>query len=386
MFKNLFIALFALVTIASCTKAPKNEYTITGSVDSVFNGMAYLQKRLETPLITIDSSLITNGKFSFKGTIDYPEVYYITIPATRSSVPFFIEPSGITVNINIKDINKTKIIGSKIQTEYDRYLDQLDQYNTKIRENYQLYNAAMELKDPVKAHYYDSLTNAIDHEREQFSKKYALENSKSWISPYIVFRNSWSYDMGDLEKTLDNFDTTLSHSIYVGFLKNYLFTLKRVAVGQRFVPFTMPDTTGVPVALASLVGKGYLLVDFWASWCSPCRQENPNIVALYKIYHDKGLDILGVSFDSNRDRWLKAIKDDGLEWYQVSDLAGWDNNAGKLYGIRSIPSNLIIDPAGKIIAKNVLGDDLKKQLEVIFPGIIAEKPAVPVKKASKPAK
>lgn len=333
-------------------------------------------------MITIDSSRITNGKFSFKGTINYPEVYYITIPATKSSVPFFIEPAGITVNINIKDINKTKIIGSKIQTEYDRYLDQVDQYNAKIRENYQLYNAAMEVKDPVKAHYYDSLTNAIDQEREQFSKKYALENNKSWISPYIVYRNSWSYDMKDLEKSLDNFDTTLSHSVYVGFLKTYLSTLKRVAVGQRFVPFTMPDSSGVPVALASLVGKGYLLVDFWASWCAPCRQENPNVVALYKLYHDKGFDILGVSFDSNRDRWLKAIKDDGLDWYQVSDLAGWDNKAAKLYGIRSIPSNMIIDPSGVIIAKNVLGDDLKKQLEVIYPGVVAEKPAV----AAKPGK
>jgi peroxiredoxin len=373
MFKNLFIALLAVVMMASCTQAPKNQFTITGSVDSVFNAMVYLQRRVDAPMITLDSAQIINGKFSFKGTVTYPEVYYLTIPATKSSVPFFIEPAGITVNINTKEINKTKIIGSKTQTEYDHYLDQVDQYNAKIRENYQLYNAAMEVKDPVKAHYYDSLTNAIDQEREQFSKKYALENNKSWISPYIIFRNSWSYDMEELDKALGNFDTTLSHSLYTGFLNDYIKTLKRVAVGQRFVPFTMPDSSGVPVALATFIGQNYLLVDFWASWCAPCRAENPNVVALYKLYHENGLDILGVSFDSNRDRWLKAIKDDGLTWNHVSDLSGWENKAGKLYGIRSIPSNMLLDPSGTIIAKNIMGEDLKKKLEELFPGVVAVK-------------
>ncbi len=154
-----------------------------------------------------------------KGTVDYPEVYYLTIPATKSSVPFFIEPKDITVNINTREINKTKIIGSKTQTEYDHYLDLVDQYNAKIRESYQMYNAAMEVGDPVKAQYYDSVTNAIDQEREQFSKKYVLENNKSFISPYIIFRNSWSYEMEELEKSLNNFDTTLSHSLYYRFFK-----------------------------------------------------------------------------------------------------------------------------------------------------------------------
>lgn len=373
MFKNLFIALLAVVMMASCTQVPKNEFTITGSIDSLFDGMVYLQKRVDAPLVTIDSAQITGGKFALKGTAVYPEVYYLTIPATKSSIPFFVEPAAITVNVNTKEINKTKIIGSKTQNEYDRYVDLLDQYNTKIRESYKLYNEAMEAKDQVKAHYYDSLTNTIDQEREQFSKKYAMENNKSFISPYIVYRNSWSYSMDDLEKSLDNFDTTLSHSLYTGFLKAYLATLKRVAVGQRFVPFSMADSSGVPVALASLVGQNYLLVDFWASWCAPCRQENPNVVALYKLYHDKGFDILGVSFDTDRNRWLKAIKDDGLTWYHVSDLTGWENKAGKLYGIRSIPSNMLIDPSGVIIAKNIMGENLKQKLEELFPGVLAEK-------------
>jgi hypothetical protein len=189
MLKNLFITLLAVVVMASCAKPPKNQFIITGTVDSVFNGLVYLQKRVDAPLVTIDSAQIAGGKFSLKGTVDYPEVYYLTIPATKSSVPFFIEPKDITVNINTREINKTKIIGSKTQTEYDHYLDLVDQYNAKMRESLQMYNAAMEVGDPEKARYYDSVSNAIDLEREQFSKKYVLENNKSFISPYIIFRN-----------------------------------------------------------------------------------------------------------------------------------------------------------------------------------------------------
>lgn len=373
MFKNLLITLLAVTMMASCSKAPKNQFTITGTVDSVFNGYVYLQRRVDAPLITIDSAQLTGGKFALKGTVDYPEVYYLTLPATKSSIPFFLEPKDIIININTKELNKTKIIGSKTQTDYDHYLDLVDQYSAKIQESYQMYNAAVEVGDQEKARYFDSVTNAIDEEREQFAKKYVLDNNKSFISPYIMFRNSWSYDMEELEKSLKNFDTILSHSLYTGFLNAYLVTLKRTAVGQKYVPFSMKDSSGVMVSVSSLIGQNFLLVDFWASWCAPCRAENPNVVALYNQYHEKGFDIVGVSFDSNRDRWLGAIKDDGLTWHHVSDLAYWENKAGKLYGIRSIPSNVLIDPSGVIIAKNIMGDDLKKKLEELFPGTVAIK-------------
>jgi thiol-disulfide isomerase/thioredoxin len=118
------------------------------------------------------------------------------------------------------------------------------------------------------------------------------------------------------------------------------------------------------------VGSNYLLIDFWASWCAPCREENPNLVALYNKYHGKGFNIFGVSFDSNRDRWLKAIADDSLTWTHVSDLKGWENAVGKLYGIRSIPSNVLLDSNGIIMAKNIMGNDLKAKLEELFPATL----------------
>jgi len=365
--KTISFTILAAIVLASCTTEVKNGFTISGTVDSVFNATVYLQKRVDAPLVTIDSVQLSGGKFSFKGTIDYPEVYYLTIPATKSSIPFFIEASEIIVNINIKEINKTKITGSKNQAAYDSYLDLLDQYNAKIKESYQMYSAAQEIGDMVKARYYDSLVNVQDEQRGRFTKNYVLQNTQSFISPYIVFRNSYSYEMEELETALNAFDTSLSHSIYTGFLDTYLATLKRTSVGQMYVPFSMPDSAGMMIPVADLVGSNYLLVDFWASWCAPCREENPNLVRLYNNYHERGFDIFGVSFDSNRERWLGAIQDDSLTWNHVSDLKGWENSAGKLYGIRSIPANVLLDTTGVIIAKNLRGDDLKMKLEELFP-------------------
>ena len=367
MVKNLLFIFLAGLILASCTQPAKNEYTISGNIDSVFDAMVYIQKRADGPLIPVDSTRLSDGNFIFKGTIDYPEVYYITIPAIKSSVPFFIEASNIDVKINTKDINKTKIKGSKAQADYDSYLDMLEQFNAKLKEGYQLYNKAEELDDQEKVRYYDSVINAVDEQRSQFSKNYVLENPGSFVSPYIVYRNSYTYELEELETALNAFDSILSNSMYTNFMEDYRDVLKRTEVGEKYVPFSMADSTGTEIALTDFIGSNYLLVDFWASWCSPCRQENPNLVALYDKYHDKGFDIFGVSFDSNRDRWLGAISNDKLTWTHVSDLQGWANAAGKLYGIRSIPSNVIIDPSGTIIAKNLRGDDLKAKLAELFP-------------------
>jgi peroxiredoxin len=147
--------------------------------------------------------------------------------------------------------------------------------------------------------------------------------------------------------------------------------LKRVAVGQKAPDFTLNDPEGNPVSLSSLQGK-YVMIDFWASWCRPCRQENPNVVRMYNKYRDKGFEILGVSLDEDRNKWVKAIEDDQLTWTHVSDLQRWGSAPGKLYGVNSIPHTVLIDPAGIIIANNLRGAALEQKLQEI---LVVDQPA-----------
>ena len=150
-------------------------------------------------------------------------------------------------------------------------------------------------------------------------------------------------------------------------LKEQMDIARKTAIGQTAMDFTQNDTLGQPVALSSFRGK-YVLIDFWASWCGPCRKENPNVVKAFNAYKDKNFTVLGVSLDrpDDKEKWMAAIHKDGLTWTQLSDLQYWDNAVAKQYGIRSIPQNLLIDPQGKIIGKNLRGEKLTEKLEELL--------------------
>ncbi|MEI7499084.1 MAG: TlpA disulfide reductase family protein [Bacteroidota bacterium] len=363
MKKYLFILLIGAI-LASCT-GNKNQFTINGTVKGADSGKIYLQKFDVDQWVNVDSASLDKGEFSFKGQTDLPEMWHIVMEEKQIMLPVFVENAKIKVQIYVDSLDKSIITGSPTHDIYQQYLAINETINKKMEVVYMEWKKAKETNDSTTMKSTDSVSNELDKEMKKQLQDFAKANNKTVVSPYLVMRNSWQFELPDLEGIVASMDTSLNGSQYLQALKKRIGILKSVDIGQVAPDFTMNDSTGKPIALSSLKGK-VLLVDFWASWCSPCRAENPNVVKAYQAFSKKGFDILGCSFDQNREKWLKAVRADKLTWNHVSDLKGWANAAGKLYGVNSIPANVLLDKDQKIIGRNLRGEDLMKKLEEIF--------------------
>ncbi len=363
---SIIIVLFAGFFSSCESEKSKTNYTVDLTVSNTEDVMAYIIKRRNGEMIKFDSVKLVEGKGSFNGNIDLPEYYYLSLEGIRAYVGVFVEEGNIVVNVDANSPNEPEISGSVSQKTYDDFNASLSGFDVKAREIVDLYNQAREAGDEEKMKEAETAYDAVDTEKSDFTTDYVKQNNKSVVSAYIIMRNTYRYEVDELDTFVNGFDPSISSSFYVNYLAERVATLKRVAVGQPFVDFELADTDGNPVSLSSVAEGKYLLVDFWAAWCRPCRAENPNVVVAYNNFHDKGFDVLGVSFDEDHDKWIEAIEQDGLLWSQISDLKGWSSAAGKLYGIQSIPQNVLINPEGIIIEKNLRGEDLQERLAEIF--------------------
>lgn len=367
--KRLFIALFAIMTFIACNNSPddvaQSGYEVNGVISGFDSSYVYLQKVIDGSLSAVDSVLCTNGKFVFKGEVNFPEMYYLNFGSRKFHTNLFIENSKIVVEANYDSLENLTITGSRSHAEFEQYQDEVLPFDNKIKDLYKQYEEASNDENKSLMTQIESTMEVLSIDKKNFVKNYVGNHKKSVVSPYILRRVAYSLEVEELDSMVNILDTSLRASVYYKSMNSKVAALRNVAIGKSAPDFTLNDTTETPISLSSFKGK-YLLVDFWASWCGDCRRENPNVVKLYEDYKDKGLEILGVSFDKKKDAWIKGIKDDGLTWPQVSDLKGWGSGAGKLYGVSSIPHTVLLDKDGVIIAKNLMGEELRKKIAELF--------------------
>jgi peroxiredoxin len=355
--KRSFAILLGATMMAACASKP--EATIDGTVTGVEEGTKiYL---LDNTRAKLDSTVVAEGKFHFNVAKAYPDQNVLQLDGVRGMFPFFIEPGAIVATIDAATTQGT-FAGTPTNDAIVAYKERSADISKRANEIMIKANSA----EPGPAQ--DSLVEAyyaLADESEEHRKSTILAQPATVLASYLLMGGASGLSTPAMVDSVLNIVAAAPANAFIDRLKERRDILATTAVGQPAPDFSQAQADGTPFSLSSLKGK-LVLIDFWASWCGPCRRENPNVVAVYNKYHDKGFEILGVSLDDNRDAWLKAIEDDGLVWNHVSDLKGWGNVVAEQYGVKSIPHTVLVGTDGVIIAKNLRGEALEAKIAEVL--------------------
>lgn len=342
MKSGILMIATSLVVLCSCNSEPK--YKVSGSIDGV-EGSLYLL----VDNVAVDSTEAKEGKFTFNGSVAEPDLVVLATEQ-ESYGAFFLENAELVI-AKSDNGNGVTASGSKANEAFTSFTAEqaplIEKFNSP------------ETSQQQRAD--------IQQQHKALLQRYIDNNVDNIMAPFLISMNASEAAPDDTEAAVSKLLPKMQQSKYALKAKEIAATMKKTSVGQPYIEVEMPDASGEMLKLSSFVGPGkYVLLDFWASWCSPCMMEVPALVKAYSTYKAKGFEIYGVSLDKDRDAWQQTIKDNKMMWIQTGTLQGWDNSAVSEYAVRGIPANFLISPEGIIVAKSLRGEELENKLKELM--------------------
>jgi len=353
MYKFLILASSILAFVACQKETSKPSITLHA------NGIADGSVKISsiTPDSVIASGQLVSGKLQTEISLEYPQLITIEIEGVETPVVFYADLSQMTVDVDgTKNPPSFKITGSSYNDSLELFGKNQTANKEFLNMLYPAYQEAMAANDSITIFVINTKADSAYQALNEYTKAFATRNGL--LGTMVAMRYMYDAEYADLLPIYDAVPVIYKNAPNVVAFKDRMDKLENTQVGKRFTDITQKDTTGVDLSISSIKGK-YILIDFWASWCGPCRKANPDLVQIYSEYHNLGFEIVGVSLDDDASRWKQAIVDDKLIWPQMSDLKGWQNEGAAAYAIRSIPQSIIIDDQGFIVNKNLNPDELR---------------------------
>lgn len=383
MKKLLTLTIIGLLMFSCKQEEKQTEYVINGTAKGVYNGIRVYLKTLDVKSFkekVIDTAIVMNEKFSFTGNLDNPDFRVISVDNIVGRLPFILENTIFNIDINKDNITASAISGSETHSTFKTYESELEVLKRKNDEVSQLYRNAARLKNNSMIDSLSIVLRDLRNEMAEFPLRFIEKNNDSQLSLILIDQeiDKGVFSVETYKDAFDLLEDEIKNSNKGKLIRTKINALYQKATGKnnleigKIAPnFEAPIPDGKIISLNDVKGK-VTIIDFWASWCGPCRKENPKVVKIYEEYHKEGLEIIGVSLDGQsrqsdpKKSWLEAIEKDRLTWHHVSNLNYFNDPVAQLYNIQSIPATYILDAEGKIVAKNLRGQALELKVKELL--------------------